>query len=138
MPGTRITSRPLPSRAPTARSTGSATSIACARAPLQQLDHVAEQHQPIDAVERGEQRLERLGAAQHVVSQAGAEMEIGDHERAHGWRRSHTRRGRARPRESAFTGLRHAGRAECCFARVAEATLPVTGDACFSSGAVTR
>ena len=33
---------------------------------LEQLDHVAEQHQPVDALERGEQRLQRLAAAQHV------------------------------------------------------------------------
>ena len=53
-----------------------------ARAPLQQLDDVAEQHQALDAVQRGEQRLERLGAAQDVAPEAGAEVQVGDDERA--------------------------------------------------------
>ena len=43
-----------------------------ARAALQQLHDVAEQHQPLDAVERGEQRLERLGAAQDVAARDGS------------------------------------------------------------------
>ena len=55
-----------------------------ARAALQQLDDVAEQHQPLDAVQRGEQRLERLGAAQDVAPEAGAEVQVGDDERGHG------------------------------------------------------
>ena len=55
-----------------------------ARAPLQQLHDVAEQHQPLDAVERGEQRLERLGAAQDVAAETGAEVQIGDDEGGHG------------------------------------------------------
>ena len=54
-----------------------------ARAPLRQLDDVAEQHQALDAVERGQQRVERLGAAQDVVAQAGAEVQVGDDERGH-------------------------------------------------------
>ena len=54
-----------------------------ARAPLEQLDDVAQQHEALDAVQRGEQRLERLGAAQHVAPQTGAEVQVGDDERAH-------------------------------------------------------
>ena len=55
-----------------------------ARAPLQQLDDVAEQHQALDAVQRGEQRLERLGAAQDVAPETGAEVQVGDDEGRHG------------------------------------------------------
>ena len=55
-----------------------------ARAPLQQLHDVAQQHQPLDAVQRGEQRLQRLGAAQDVAPEPGAEVQIGDDERGHG------------------------------------------------------
>jgi hypothetical protein len=54
------------------------------RASLEQLDHVAEQDQALDVLQRREQRVERLGALQHAPVQAGAEMEIGYHERAHG------------------------------------------------------
>jgi len=46
------------------------------RAALQQLDHIPQQHQPLDTLERAEERLERLGAAQHIALQARAEMEI--------------------------------------------------------------
>ena len=46
------------------------------RPPLQKLDDVAEQNQPVDAVKRVEQRLERLGVTKHIAPQAGAEMEI--------------------------------------------------------------
>jgi DNA-binding MarR family transcriptional regulator/GNAT superfamily N-acetyltransferase len=50
---------------------------------LGQLDDVPEQHQALDAVERCEQRVERLAAAQDVVAQAAAEVEIGYDERGH-------------------------------------------------------
>jgi hypothetical protein len=53
------------------------------RSPFQKFDDVAEQHQPLDAVERVEQRLERLRVAQHIAPQAGAEMKIRHHEGAH-------------------------------------------------------
>jgi hypothetical protein len=46
------------------------------RAALQQLDNIPQQNQPLDTLERTEQRLERLGAAQHIALQARAEMEI--------------------------------------------------------------
>ena len=55
-----------------------------ARAPLQQLHDVAQQHQPLDAVQRGEQRLQRLGATQDVAAEPGAEVQIGDDEGGHG------------------------------------------------------
>ena len=54
-----------------------------ARAPLEQLDDVAQQHEALDAVQRVEQGLERLGAAQDVAPQAGAEVQVGDDERGH-------------------------------------------------------
>ncbi len=54
-----------------------------ARAPLGQLDDVAEQHQSLDAVESGQQGIERLRATQDVALKASAEVQIGDDERAH-------------------------------------------------------
>ena len=44
--------------------------------PLQKFDHVTEQNQPVDAVERVEQRLERLGMTKHIATQTSAEMKI--------------------------------------------------------------
>ena len=44
---------------------------------LAQLEHVAEEHHPLGAVERGEQPIERLGVAHEVVPARGAEVEIG-------------------------------------------------------------
>ncbi len=41
-----------------------------------QLEHVAEQHQPIDVLERLDQHPPRPGTAQHVGARAGAEMKI--------------------------------------------------------------
>ena len=83
LPGTTTTSRSRPSRAPSARRTGSATSIACRGRPSGQLDDVAEQHEALDAVEGVEQGIERLIVAQDVAAQAGAEVQIGDDERGH-------------------------------------------------------
>ena len=40
-------------------------------------------HQALDAVERGQQRVERLAAAQDVVAQAAAEVQVGYDERGH-------------------------------------------------------
>ena len=42
-----------------------------------QLEHVAEEHDPLGTVERGEQPIERLGVAREVVPARGAEVEIG-------------------------------------------------------------
>ena len=41
-----------------------------------QLEHVAEQHKPIDVVERLDQCLARPWPAQHVSAGAGAEMQV--------------------------------------------------------------
>ena len=54
-----------------------------ARAALEQLDDVAEEHEPVDAVERAQERVERGVDAQHVAAQARAEVQVGDDERAH-------------------------------------------------------
>jgi hypothetical protein len=52
--------------------------LECSLVPaLHQLDHVAEQDQPIDRVQRHEQASQRLGATQDVVPEPGAEMEVG-------------------------------------------------------------
>ena len=53
------------------------------RAPLGQLDDVAEQHEPLGALERAQQRLEGAGAAQDVALEARAEVEIRDDEGPH-------------------------------------------------------
>jgi hypothetical protein len=60
------------------------------RATLGQLDDVAEEDQPRDAVESLEQRLERLAMAQHVTPEPGSEVEIGDHEGPHAGREDAT------------------------------------------------
>jgi len=49
-------------------------------ASLQQLDRVAEQYQPVDAVDREQQPLQRRGPRQHAVTQPRPEMEVGDDE----------------------------------------------------------
>jgi hypothetical protein len=49
---------------------------------LQQLDGVAEEHEPVDAVQRGQQRSAPRGVAQDVAPQARAEVEVGDDEGA--------------------------------------------------------
>jgi hypothetical protein len=53
------------------------------RVTLEQLDDVAEQDQPVDALERLEEGGERAGAAKHVPPEPSAEMQIGEHDRAH-------------------------------------------------------
>ncbi len=55
-----------------------------ATAPGQQLDHIAEQDEPVDVVERIEQHLQRLRTPQDVASQPGAQVQVGDDKRAHG------------------------------------------------------
>ena len=44
---------------------------------LAQFEHVAEEHDPLGAVERREQPIERLGGAREIVPARGAEVEIG-------------------------------------------------------------
>ena len=51
---------------------------------LPQLDAVAEHDQPVDAPHRLQQRLAQLGPADEVDVLRRAEVQIGDHERAHG------------------------------------------------------
>ena len=64
---------------------------------LEQLDHVAEQHQPVGALERAEQRVEGGSPPQHVSPQAGAEVEVRDDKRAHvGATMTHAGRQRSR------------------------------------------
>ncbi len=55
-----------------------------AGADLEQLDDVAQEHEPVDAVQRVQERGQRLGAAQDVTAQPRAEVEVRDDERAHG------------------------------------------------------
>jgi hypothetical protein len=50
---------------------------------LELADDVAEQHQPLDPVERVEQRPERRRMTQHIALEPGAEMKVRHHERAH-------------------------------------------------------
>ncbi len=49
-----------------------------------QLEHVAEQHQAIDALEGIQQGSAQLGAPQHVRARGAAQMQVGDDQRAHG------------------------------------------------------
>ena len=78
------------------------------RAPLHQLDDVAEEDQPVDALERGEQALERRGSAQHVVLEPRAEVQIGDEQGAHAAddSRAAVRARSARPQAAAGTAKR--------------------------------
>jgi hypothetical protein len=52
-------------------------------APLEQLHDIAEQHEAVDALERGKQPFTRLDHQQHVVAQSRAEMQVRDDEGAH-------------------------------------------------------
>jgi hypothetical protein len=70
-----ITSRSRPRRAPSARSGGSAISIALLLS-LEQLDHVAEQDELLDSLERIQQSSQWLGASEHIAPQTRAEVEI--------------------------------------------------------------
>ena len=76
LPGTRTTSRPSPRRAATRPQYTPGYIHRLLRAALKQLDHIPQQHQALDILKRAEQRLERLGAPQHIALQARAEMEI--------------------------------------------------------------
>jgi len=49
-----------------------------------QLERVAEQDEPVDAVEAVEQHAERRRAPQRLAAAAQAEVQVGDDERAHG------------------------------------------------------
>jgi hypothetical protein len=56
-----------------------------------QLEPVAEDHEPVDAVERIDEPLADLGTPQHVGLRAGADVEVGDDQGPHGalvWRSS--------------------------------------------------
>ncbi len=50
---------------------------------LAQLEAVAEDHEAVDVVERLEQRLAQVGAAQQVGALGAAEVQIGDDEGSH-------------------------------------------------------
>ena len=50
---------------------------------MAQLEHVPQQHHPIDVLQRREQRLAQLAAAQHVGAGEAAEVKVGDDQRAH-------------------------------------------------------
>ncbi|CAA9473401.1 MAG: hypothetical protein AVDCRST_MAG13-637 [uncultured Solirubrobacteraceae bacterium] len=71
-----------------------------------QLDRVAEDHEPVGLADRRHQRLAQVGAAQQVRAVRGADVQVGDHERAHGRLRL-TRLGR---HGAAGTPRRPAGR----------------------------
>ena len=51
---------------------------------MAQLEDVAEQDEPVDAVQARAQDVERLRAAEDVGAAAHAEVQVGDDERAHG------------------------------------------------------
>ena len=46
------------------------------RPALQQLDDIAEQHEPIHVVELRQQPLQRLGVQQDVVAKPGSQVEV--------------------------------------------------------------
>ena len=54
------------------------------RVARQQLHRVAEQDEAVDVVQRGQQPLTGSGQPQNVMTQADAEVQIGDDQRAHG------------------------------------------------------
>ena len=51
--------------------------------PVAELDDVAEQHEPVDVCELGEEEVAHVGTAQQVDLAARAEMEVGDDRGAH-------------------------------------------------------
>ena len=53
------------------------------RRAMAQLERVAEQDEPVDAVEAGEQDVERGRAREHVGAAGDADVQVGDDEGAH-------------------------------------------------------
>ena len=60
--------------------------------PLAQLEHVAEQNQVVDALQRGEERRSHLGAAQQVGALDLAEVEVRDEGGGHAGSANRARR----------------------------------------------
>jgi hypothetical protein len=56
-------------------------------AALEQLDHVAQQDEPVGPVQRLQQGRKRGGAPQDVTPEARAEVQVRDDEGPHVWRR---------------------------------------------------
>ena len=52
-------------------------------ASLEQLDHVAEQHQPVDSSSAASNRSSGSRLGEHAVLHASAEVQVGDDERSH-------------------------------------------------------
>ena len=88
-------------RARLARGTAPASVGRVAVRRLAQLEPVAEHDEPVDAAQRLDQRRAQLGPPQQVLAARGAEVQVGDDERAHptsvprtdGPARRHPRRG---------------------------------------------
>jgi hypothetical protein len=51
--------------------------------PVPQLEGVAEEDQPVRAVQLAQQRVARAGVAQHVSLRAAAQVQVGDDHRSH-------------------------------------------------------
>ena len=82
-PATSTSSRPA-SASPSASKNGRAAAIASRCGPVAQLEHVAQQHQPIDARRAACSRGARSSAAaQQVGAGEAAEVQVGDDQRAH-------------------------------------------------------
>ena len=82
MPGTITSSRPAIASASCA-STGAGDVEDLGQRAVAQLEHVAEQHQPVGALELSEEPLEEALAAEQVGAAAEAQVQIRDHRRAH-------------------------------------------------------
>ena len=83
LPAVRISS-PSPRARPTSSKKGREAPSASCGGPWRSSSRVAEQNQPVDAIELGQQRLPQLGTAQQVDTGQAAEVQVGDDQRAHG------------------------------------------------------
>ena len=81
--GRRARACPRPPRLPIPSSTGRAAASAWASGRLAQLDDVAEEHEPVDAVQCRDERLESGRPAQDVDAVACSQVQIGNNERGH-------------------------------------------------------
>ena len=80
MPGTITSSRPAIASPSAATAAGGLEYLS--QRPVAELEHVAEQDEAVDPLERGEKRL-GTGPAQQVGAAAEAEVQVGDHRGAH-------------------------------------------------------
>jgi hypothetical protein len=54
-----------------------------AHRPVAQLEHIAQENDPVDPVQRRQQRLAQLCPAQQIGGRVGSQMQVGEEQRRH-------------------------------------------------------